>query len=1813
MAIRKLRRKLVPQPRRFNPGNDMYFIKNCGLVDRVKPDLKFHRGGKVGLAPDNALTRKIGAAFEELGLVTWYMNSNAEMNEMIKSGAQYGKVDDATNSKWQFCFAVTFEEQTDNKYHYNVRFNTTGQQKEDDVYDTFWDQVISYKVEDKFWWEKIRNSGMPGIINLVDNYILQDALGITNSASPNAYFKPTMTQMPVIEVKKSNIYMISGSGSLIGLTAYFGCLALFGRMAYMMLQEKYQRVSDNMKNMGMNTFTNMMAWLTFKFIQHCIVSAFTSGVCCALFFRNQHYFNVFILYFMTQQFMILLANCLQTFFVETKKGTFMSLVGSAVFFITQLSLSTEKDPSRDFSNKAALSPIAGLQLAAKILVIYEEQYLAFNDWDKWVDNFQFRTWFTITLVWCIILFFLAIWLDQVFPTEIGVKKHPCCCFGCKKKYKKQVLDIVDDDITPNEEDIEPVDESLIAQRKLNQTLSVNDLRKIYSNKKVAVKKLNIEMYSNQIFALLGENGAGKSTTISIISGLLEKTEGDINILGQNRDNDLDKIRGIMGICPQTNPVYDELTVQEHMELYYEIKTKAYDGALMKDQIERILLDIDLNHKKNYMAGRLSGGQKRKLCVAIALIGGSKILLLDEPTSGMDAYARRHLWEMLKEYKKDRLIILTTHYMDEADFLGDRIGIMKEGKLITVGSSLFLKNRYGVGYDLTILKTSQKFTNKSLLQSIKKFIPEAYIIIHSGFEVKIRLPINTVYKFKDMFNELEQNKLILGIDNFGISLSTLDQVFIKVNNGEKIEPKPPIEQVMVEGKINDNELAPMSEKYEGTPSSRHYSEVTPRCKQNVGFGQLMYETKEKNDAKQDMYEINKEIDLEKIHIGFSNKNQNDIENVKEEKGSPNILETKTLMLGQSPEMDKKKKGSVRFERQLTEGVVEKVESPWALFRMHFFALSKKKFLHFRRDRKSMACELIIPMLCILFGCLLTLANWVNESPAMMLDSTIGGNGFSPYNIHVAAQNPTEATSLWSNMNDDMYINVNTQTATTQQAFDTLLLNSVSQKYTNNWYNVWAESITTNSGSGLYQYAYTIWTNATMPHSGNLAISTINNLLFQTATGSKSNYIKHNFEPFPSTLWFARIDESGDGLFLAWLLGIAWSFQSSGIIVYVVKEREINAKHQQLVSGVSLLAYWSSSLCVDLIKYYIVMIFYCVMMPVFGISSMINGDHYLALWIVVILYGPALISFTYCLSFMFRDPGKAQTITFLISLVCGFILCFLAWLLQIIDSTRPFASDALLSIFRQICPFTGLYGVFNINNTNLWYIVYKQTEEPDALSWDISIPDIIFLCFHCWIYFALIFVIEYSRYLFPRCYKQNDTIDQNVIEYDEDFQKNEEKDADVIAEEELVKNSNDLAIKVQNLRKVYSITTNEGLCKKGQNISYKVAVKNVSFGVERGDCFCLLGTNGAGKTSCFKMLSGELLPTLGSATIKGYDIVNEMHRIRSHIGYCPQFDALFENLTAREHLELYADIKGIVLKNREKFVVDSMKDQGLTKFEHVLSKEYSGGNKRKLSVAIAQIGDPKIIYLDEPSCGMDPEARRFMWDVIAKVGIKSKQASIILTTHSMEEAEALSQKVAIMVEGVIKCIGAPQALKEKYGNGIEIECQLKLPTKEDLLLLSGYKDIKDLSQVIHLNDLEDLFKKHGSDGLIRQISQKGTGKDIWKMYDRKREVELIVLQEYLYIQNLVKKILVFLRNSFADTGNKEKDLSYGFINIGTKTMKLLEIFQSFIRIKLEGDHKLSDLFGQMEANKNELNISQYSIKQISIEQIFINLADKIQHDD
>jgi len=142
-----------------------------------------------------------------------------------------------------------------------------------------------------------------------------------------------------------------------------------------------------------------------------------------------------------------------------------------------------------------------------------------------------------------------------------------------------------------------------------------------------------------------------------------------------------------------------LTPEDHLRLFAAFK--GTDANLIEEQVQKMLREIDLLEVKSQLSKTLSGGQKRKLSVAIAMIGNSKIVMLDEPTSGMDTSARRRLWDMLKKNKHGKIVILTTHYMDEADILGDRIAIMAEGKVQCTGSSLFLKNRYGVGYNLNI--------------------------------------------------------------------------------------------------------------------------------------------------------------------------------------------------------------------------------------------------------------------------------------------------------------------------------------------------------------------------------------------------------------------------------------------------------------------------------------------------------------------------------------------------------------------------------------------------------------------------------------------------------------------------------------------------------------------------------------------------------------------------------------------------------------------------------------------------------------------------------------------------------------------------------------------------------------------------------------------------------------------------------------------------------------------------------------------------------------------------------------------------------
>jgi ABC-2 type transport system ATP-binding protein len=219
-------------------------------------------------------------------------------------------------------------------------------------------------------------------------------------------------------------------------------------------------------------------------------------------------------------------------------------------------------------------------------------------------------------------------------------------------------------------------------------LHVRGLRKAYKDV-VAVDGLNLDVWPGECFGLLGPNGAGKTTTIEICEGLTEKDAGEVEVLGRTWDTDARALRERLGIQLQDTQLSDKLTVLETATLF---RSFFRQGSSAADAIAR----VELGEKQHARVGNLSGGQKQRLALACALVGDPELLFLDEPTTGLDPQARRQVWDLVRQFKRDgRTVLLTTHYMDEAEQLSERVGIMDHGKIIALGTPRELIASIGV--------------------------------------------------------------------------------------------------------------------------------------------------------------------------------------------------------------------------------------------------------------------------------------------------------------------------------------------------------------------------------------------------------------------------------------------------------------------------------------------------------------------------------------------------------------------------------------------------------------------------------------------------------------------------------------------------------------------------------------------------------------------------------------------------------------------------------------------------------------------------------------------------------------------------------------------------------------------------------------------------------------------------------------------------------------------------------------------------------------------------------------------------------------
>jgi len=417
-------------------------------------------------------------------------------------------------------------------------------------------------------------------------------------------------------------------------------------------------------------------------------------------------------------------------------------------------------------------------------------------------------------------FIVAVYLEKVFPNEQGVRLEPWYFlqprywgFGADQEQHVGPLNILQPpDTVEQDEDVSAEEAKMKERLKMinepsgaggahsdGDAVQCFGLQKVYGWRKSAfwaVKGSWFSIEKDQLFCLLGPNGAGKTTTINCLTGVIPYSGGDALIYGESLKaaGGIDRMRSIMGVCPQFDVLWGELTGREHLEVFGHIK--GLPPNTVKDEAASLLEKVKLTAAAKQTSGSYSGGMKRRLSVAISLLGDPKIVYLDEPTTGMDPISRRYVWDIIESAKAGRAIVLTTHSMEEADILGDRIGIMARGRLRAIGSSIRLKQKFGTGYEVAVSVSPSTGSSETTMAEYSQYVRGVKDLFKSSLNLEPRdenrayitylIPRSHEKELPKFLARLEASKEELHITDIQLSLTTLEEVFLSIARQAEIE-------------------------------------------------------------------------------------------------------------------------------------------------------------------------------------------------------------------------------------------------------------------------------------------------------------------------------------------------------------------------------------------------------------------------------------------------------------------------------------------------------------------------------------------------------------------------------------------------------------------------------------------------------------------------------------------------------------------------------------------------------------------------------------------------------------------------------------------------------------------------------------------------------------------------------------------------------------------------------------------------------------------------------------------------------------------
>jgi len=393
----------------------------------------------------------------------------------------------------------------------------------------------------------------------------------------------------------------------------------------------------------------------------------------------------------------------------------------------------------------------------------------------------------------VIYLILTVYMDNVRPNEYGKKKsifyflHPSYWKRSDKIVNRREWIKETPKKYPHKIDVRELDDDVRTHFRNtcnpdyeeDAPVRVINLRKEFISgreRKIAVKNSCLTIGKNKVVALLGQNGAGKSTTMNIISGLSTPTSGDVLVMNKSVLNNASGVQSELGICPQDDILFKDLTAMEHLKLYSGIKG-AINCLALDDILISRLKAVQLYTVKDALSKTYSGGMKRRLSMIIATIGDPNVILLDEPTTGMDPVNRRYVWRFIENFKKGRCVLLTTHSMEEADALGDEIVIMSRSVVKAIGNSIHLKNKFGNGYSISIIANGDE-NIENVKQIAKEMVPGIRLADDSAGALIFEFSYDLSEYIPKFVQYLDENPDGI-ISTWGMSQTTLEEVFLTV--------------------------------------------------------------------------------------------------------------------------------------------------------------------------------------------------------------------------------------------------------------------------------------------------------------------------------------------------------------------------------------------------------------------------------------------------------------------------------------------------------------------------------------------------------------------------------------------------------------------------------------------------------------------------------------------------------------------------------------------------------------------------------------------------------------------------------------------------------------------------------------------------------------------------------------------------------------------------------------------------------------------------------------------------------------------------